>query len=85
MPALVFSSHPVPASADPSRHVEGDMLIDVGAYARDWVVHLASLREGRLDATDLGALQSLLDGGEPELALLIAAIARHGAVWIRQR
>ena len=85
MPALVFSPHRVPATADASRHVEGDTLIDVGAYARDWIVHLASLREGRLDGADIGALQSLLDRGEPEIAMMIRAIERYGAVWIRQR
>ncbi len=85
MPALVFSPHPMPATADASRHVEGDTMIDVGTYSRDWMLHLASLREGRLDETDIRALQSLLDRNEPEIALLIGAIERHGGVWIRQR
>jgi hypothetical protein len=85
MPVLAFSSSPLPATADPTKYREGDALIDVDAAARDWVLQLASLRAGRLDEGDLDALQSLLDRGQPEIATMIAAIRRHGAIWVRRR
>jgi hypothetical protein len=87
VPLLSFSPLPPPSSADKLAFWEGECVITLTPQMHMSVLQLAAFDNGAITPLAAATLEGLdaAHGPNPELALLVRAVARHQVVYVRAR